>query len=70
MRIINDVKLDFKDVLILPKRSTLESRSQVDIMRTFKFKNSGMEWTGVPIIDNMDTTGDLKWLKNYMNLKC
>ena len=46
MRIINDVKLDFKDVLILPKRSTLESRSQVELTRTFKFKNSGATWTG------------------------
>ncbi len=58
MRIINDVKLDFKDVLILPKRSTLESRSQVLLERTYKFVNSEREWTGVPImISNMDTTG-------------
>ena len=60
MRIINDIKLDFKDVLILPKRSTLESRSQVNISRTFKFKNSGKEWTGIPImVSNMDTTGHI-----------
>lgn len=48
--------LDFSDVLIKPKRSTLTSRSEVDINRTFKCKHSGVEWTGVPIIAaNMDT---------------
>ena len=31
MRIEQDIKLDFKDVLIRPKRSTLTSRSEVDI---------------------------------------
>ena len=58
MRIEYEVKLDFKDVLIRPKRSTLRSRSEVDLNRTFKFKHTGKEWTGVPIISaNMDTTG-------------
>ncbi len=58
MRIINDVQLDFKDVLILPKRSTLQSRSEVALIRTFKFRNSQRSWTGVPImVSNMDTTG-------------
>jgi len=58
MRIIEDVKLDFKDVLILPKRSTLSSRKEVDLSRTFKFKHSGTEWTGVPIMaSNMDGVG-------------
>ena len=58
MRIINELKLDFKDVLILPKRSTLESRNQVNLERTFNFINSKKTWTGVPIIvSNMDTTG-------------
>ena len=49
-RIENDVKLDFKDVLIRPKRSTLKSRAQVDLNRTYIFKHSQMEWTGVPIM--------------------
>ena len=31
VRLDNDVKLDFKDVLIRPKRSTLKSRAQVDL---------------------------------------
>jgi GMP reductase len=70
MRIINDIKLDFKDVLILPKRSTLESRSQVDITRTFKFKNSGVTWTGVPImVSNMDTTGTFEMAKKLYEFK-
>jgi len=57
-RIDNDIKLDFKDVLLRPKRSTLRSRSQVDLVRTIKFRNSGQSFTGVPIIAaNMDTTG-------------
>lgn len=51
-------KLDFSNVLIRPKRSTINSRSEVDLNRTFKFKYSSYDWTGVPIISaNMDTTG-------------
>lgn len=51
-------KLDFNQVLIRPKRSTLSSRSQVSLEREFKFKYSTYTWTGVPIIAaNMDTTG-------------
>ena len=57
MRIINDLKLDYKDVLITPKRSTLASRSEVELKRHFKFR-SGNEWYGVPIIAaNMDGVG-------------
>lgn len=52
------VKLDFKDVLIRPKRSTLDSRSQVTLSRTYRFRSSRQEWTGIPIIaSNMDTVG-------------
>ena len=58
MRIDNDVKLDFNDVLIRPKRSTLTSRKNVDLERTFTFMHSGRTWTGVPVVAaNMDTTG-------------
>lgn len=58
MRIEEEIKLDFKDVLIRPKRSTLRSRSEVDIARTYVFKYSRREWKGVPImIANMDSTG-------------
>ena len=53
--------MDYKDVLLRPKRSTLRSRSEVDLNRTFKFRNSGREWTGVPlIVANMDTVGTFK----------
>ncbi|RWS08141.1 GMP reductase 2-like protein [Dinothrombium tinctorium] len=52
------VKLDFKDVLLRPKRSTLKSRAEVDLKRTFHFRNSNQEYTGIPIIAaNMDTVG-------------
>ena len=58
MRIVDDVKLDFSDVLIRPKRSTLESRKDAKLERTFQFKHSKQSWTGVPIIAaNMDHTG-------------
>ena len=58
MYIDNEVKLDFKDVLIRPKRSNLTSRSEVDLEREFTFKHSSVKWKGVPImISNMDTTG-------------
>lgn len=58
MHIEESVKLDFKDVLIRPKRSTLTSRSEVDIRREFLFHNSGKKYRGIPIIAaNMDSTG-------------
>jgi len=58
LRIEEDTKLDFKDVLLRPKRSELASRAQVELQRTFKFKHSGREWTGIPlIVANMDTVG-------------
>jgi GMP reductase len=60
MRIEDEVKLDFKDVLFRPKRSTLSSRKEVDLNRTYQFKHSGFEWTGVPIMaSNMDGVGTL-----------
>ena len=58
MIIEDDVKLDYSDVLIRPKRSTLTSRFDVDMERTYTFYHSRKEWTGVPVIaSNMDTTG-------------
>lgn len=58
MHIENTIRLDFKDVLIRPKRSTLTSRSEVDITREFKFLHSPIRYNGIPIIAaNMDTTG-------------
>lgn len=58
MRIENDIKLDFKDVLIRPKRSTLTSRSEVSLEQTYKFKHAPRTWTGIPIVaSNLDHTG-------------
>ncbi len=61
MRIEQDLKLGFKDVLFRPKRSTLKSRSQVELTRTYTFKHSGRKWTGVPVIAaNMDSVGSFE----------
>ena len=58
MRILDDVKLDFKDVLFVPKRSTLKSRREVELTRTYTFKHSKQTFTGVPIMAaNMDGVG-------------
>nr|XP_021552762.1 GMP reductase 1 isoform X2 [Neomonachus schauinslandi] len=57
-RIDADLKLDFKDVLLRPKRSSLRSRAEVDLERTFTFRNSKQTYSGIPIIvANMDTVG-------------
>ncbi|XP_011315516.1 GMP reductase 1-like [Fopius arisanus] len=56
--IINDIKLDFKDVLLRPKRSTLKSRSDVDLFREITFRNSKRTYKGIPVMaSNMDTVG-------------
>lgn len=61
MNIERDVKLDYSDVLIRPKRSTLGSRSEVDLIREFTFRNSGNTYSGVPIVAaNMDGVGTLE----------
>jgi GMP reductase len=58
MRIDQDIKLDYKDVLIRPKRSTLQSRSQVRLDRKFTFRHSNHDYEGVPIMaSNMDGVG-------------
>jgi len=62
MRIEDDIKLDYKDVLIRPKRSTLGSRKDVELEREFTFRNyrseRGEHYRGVPIMaSNMDGVG-------------
>ena len=60
MHIENEVKYDFSDVLIKPKRSYYTSRKEVDLERDFKFKWSNLSWKGVPIVAaNMDTVGTI-----------
>lgn len=70
MKILDDTKLDFSDVLLLPKRSQYSSRSEVSLERTIKFKYSDETWTGVPIIvSNMDTTGTIEMAKSLQTHK-
>ena len=62
MRIDQDIKLDYKDVLIRPKRSTLKSRSQVKLNRKFQFRHYDHDdeyhYEGIPIMaSNMDGVG-------------
>jgi GMP reductase len=74
MKILDDTKLDFTDVLILPKRNEYSSRSQASLERTMSFKYSSYTWTGVPImVSNMDTTGTIEMaleLQNYKVITC
>lgn len=66
MRIEQDHKLDFPDVLIRPKRSTLSSRSDVDIKRDFNFKWSEHTYRGVPVIAaNMDGVGTFSMARAF-----
>jgi len=58
MLINEDIKIDYSDVLIRPKRSTMNSRGEVYLGRTHKFLWSKKKWTGIPIMSaNMDTVG-------------
>lgn len=60
MYIEHDLKLDYRDVLIKPKRSTLSSRSSVNLSRSFRFRHSSLVWQGVPIVAaNMSTVGTI-----------
>ena len=69
MRIEQEIKLDYKDVLIRPKRSTLKSRKDVDLNRNYKFRNSGQDWTGIPIMaSNMDGVGTFEMAYALSNL--
>ena len=71
MRIEEDIKLDFKDVLIRPKRSTLGSRKDVELKRYFRFKHSRDEYDGIPIMAaNMTVLVPLKWPRPYRNTIC
>ncbi|GAA4974976.1 GMP reductase [Algibacter aquimarinus] len=70
MRIEYDIRLGFKDVMIRPKRSTLKSRSEVDLERHFKFLHSPSTWSGIPIMAaNMDTVGTFEMAKALSNKK-
>jgi GMP reductase len=64
MRIEEEVKLDYADVLLRPKRSTLSSRKDVNLERKFSFYHSNKVWQGVPIMTaNMATCGTFEMAK-------
>jgi len=66
MIIEQDTKLDFKDVLIRPKRSTLGSRKNVVLNRRFKTLHAGVGWDGIPIVSaNMSATGTFAMAKVF-----
>ena len=39
MKIIEEQKLDFDNVLIVPQFNDIHSRSEISLIRNFKFKN-------------------------------
>lgn len=70
-KIINEIKLDFDDVLIKPKRSALGSRADVSLQREFKFAHSPRTLSCVPLmIANMDTTGTMAMSRITDSNKC
>ena len=70
MRINTEPKLNFEDVLLQPKRSTLSSRRDVDMTRSFSFRNSGETYECCPIIaSNMDGVGTFSMAKVIQEYK-
>ena len=70
MRLDNEIKLDYKDVLLKPKRSTLSSRRDVEMTRSFTFKNSGETYECCPIVaSNMDGVGTFSMAKVIQDYK-
>lgn len=70
MRIENDIKLDYADVLLRPKRSTLTSRKEVVLEREFSFYHSPKKWRWVPIMTaNMATSGNFSMARTLSEYK-
>ena len=70
MRINYDAKLNFEDVLLQPKRSTLTSRKDVDMTRKFTFRNSKKVMNFTPIFaSNMDGVGTFSMAKVLQEYK-
>ncbi len=70
MRIIEETKLDYQDVLLRPKRSTLTSRKDVGLEREFTFYHSPKVWSGIPIMTaNMATCGTFEMAKELAPYK-
>lgn len=76
MQIEHEIKLDFSDVLIKPKRSQAASRSEVDLTRSFKFLNKQLKSdtnidVGIPVIAaNMDTVGTMEMAQELAKHNC
>jgi len=68
-----EVKLDFRDVLIVPKKTRISSRKEVSLQKNITFNNK-VTWTGVPIVSsNMDTVTNLDTfniLKQHNYISC
>ena len=65
------IKLNFDDVLLKPKRSTLTSRASVDLNRTITFRHSSKTFTGIPIMAaNMDGVGTFAMAKVLQKFNC
>ena len=70
MRIDNTPKLNFEDVLLKPKHSTLTSRKDVDMTRKFTFRNSKKVMNFTPIFaSNMDGVGTFSMAKVLQEYK-
>ena len=70
MQLDNEIKLDYKDVLLKPKRSTLSSRRDVEMTRKFTFRNSGETYEWCPIMaSNMDGVGTFSMAKVIQDYK-
>ena len=68
MQIIDSVQLDFSDVLIKPRRSSIDSRSKVDITREYKFKWCPYVIKGTGIMQaNMGTIGNFEVSKKMLD---
>ena len=74
MRLETELKLDYKDVLLRPKRSVLGSRKQVILKREFHFRHTDYTWLGHPVVAaNMDHVGTIEMahaLKQHSMLTC
>tara|TARA_R110002074_G_scaffold156071_4_gene312153 strand:- start:723 stop:1757 length:1035 start_codon:yes stop_codon:yes gene_type:complete len=71
LKISEDTKLDFSDVLIKPKRSNVSSRSQVSLNRIFRFPHSSRTLDCIPIMAaNMDTTGSIQMSDTLTLMDC
>ena len=69
MQIIEDVQMDYSDVLIKPRRSTIVSRKDADITRDYKYKTPNgirtIRGTGI-MQANMGTIGNFEVSKKLL----